>query len=905
MCDAVLGADSPPVTPLEGGSKGANLHRLTRAGFAVPRWTILGVRVFTSFAARSGIDTRIASLLQDLSTETSQRISAAIEREICGAPLDAETRGAVEAAHAALAREFVAVRSSAVDEDGDTHSFAGQLSSELNVRGIEDVCASVQRCWASAYSARSLRYRLQHGLPRPSGVAVVLQEMVRAEKSGVVFTANAADGNRDQMIISAVYGLGEALVSGEVDADTIVLDRRTGTVEQCVPGGKERCLQPRTDHTGCEYQAAPDDAGAQLALSPGEIETLATTASRIEQVYGRTLDIEWAFAHGELYILQARPLTATGQEPSPRPSTPAAGARQDSLRIWDNSNIIESFGGSTSMLTFTVGQYVYRCVFYEYYKFCGVPQRELERAEGWLRNLIAYFDGHVYYNLLNWYQMLRPLPFYRSLQVRMFERSIGVSEPTAPELIDSIAPFIGDSPSSARSKAICARVAWRSAWLWITMPSAVRAFLARYEATYREFDGIDYEHLDGAGTYMTFQRFERELLPRFGQMIAIDNTVGTSVGVLFALTGAWLPNAPDWFFWEMVKPAGNVSSAEPATELERLARWVARDEVLANLVEATPPEEMHIALVSHGYEELRDAAAAYIERFGYRSLNELKLEAPTMREDPGIFYTLLRSAARAARVPLVEGASAGAEEGERFLRAHLRGWRLAVYRTTRARARDALRARESVRFCRTRSFGIVKRMFRSMGRALQHAGALNDATDVFHLRLEELRGGFEGTLGSGDLRALVELRREQQERHRDVTPPARFETGALPYWHGQMERAGWYAAGVASSAVAGSLLHGIPCGRGVAEGAVSVVTEPTDVRGGIIVAYRTDPGWVAILPSATGLLIERGSPLTHLAIVARELGVPTIVQIPQLTQRLRSGTRVRMDGATGEIVVLS
>src|SRR5262249_29799046 len=152
---------------------------------------------------------------------------------------------------------------------------------------------------------------------------------------------------------------------------------------------------------------------------------------------------------------------------------------------------------------------------------------------------------------------------------------------------------------------------------------------------------------------------------------------------------------------------------------------------------------------------------------------------------------------------------------------------------------------------------------------------------------------------------LVTMRAQQQDRYRELVPPPRFETDGPPYWGGQLERAGWERTQSPSQAATGVILRGIPCGRGVVEGSIRIVTEPADVGGGIIAAYRPDPGWVSVRPSASGLLIERGSPLTHLAIVARELGVPTIVQIPGLIQQVTTGMRVRMDGATGEVTILA
>ena len=180
--------------------------------------------------------------------------------------------------------------------------------------------------------------------------------------------------------------------------------------------------------------------------------------------------------------------------------------------------------------------------------------------------------------------------------------------------------------------------------------------------------------------------------------------------------------------------------------------------------------------------------------------------------------------------------------------------------------------------------------------------AIDHWNDVFFLRLEELRGAYEGTTAHTDLRGLVELRKRQQAEDEQLSAPSRFTTRGAAYWRGNLERAGFVKGGVARTGV--RELRGTPSCPGVVEARAVVTDTPVDVDGGVLVTYRTDPGWVAALPSASALVIERGSPLTHVAIVARELGIPTVVQVKGAVTEMETGMRLRVDGGTGAITFL-
>lgn len=315
-------------------------------------------------------------------------------------------------------------------EDGAEHSFAGQFDSHLNVRGADAVVERVRDCWASAFSERAVRYAFAHGISRTFAPAVVLQKLIIARSSGVVFTRNPMTGAADELVISAVYGLGEGLVSGAVDADSLILDKDTGELLDITLGDNDIRFDI-TDGQGCSAVAVAEDERGTRVLADAEVAELAELSRKIEIGGGTAQDIEWAIDDTGVWLLQTRPITAAAAAVAAR-SVELRGAGErvgpDEARIWDNSNIIESFSGITSPLTFTTAADIYGRVYRGYAASLRVPQQQLRQTDAWTPVLLGTFHGRVYYNLLHWYRMVGIAPGY-PLNRRVLEAALGVAEP--------------------------------------------------------------------------------------------------------------------------------------------------------------------------------------------------------------------------------------------------------------------------------------------------------------------------------------------------------------------------------------------------------------------------------------------------------------------------------------------
>jgi pyruvate, water dikinase len=311
----------PPDAIALAGGKGASLGRMSQAGMAVPSGFIVAADAFRQFLEQRAMSATISDLLHRLNVQDAAALETAADemrRLIVTSPMPPELGNAIVDAYRALATRndshglgepTVAVRSSAVSEDGETASFAGQQETFLNVRGADQVVRRVQDCWASFFSARALFYRAEKGALDDMRMAVVVQEMVTAEKSGVMFTVDPIERRRDRMVIEAVFGLGEGIVSGLLTPDHYVLDREDGSIVREFVSVQTTALVCDAASDGTQHVELSEDEGGARVLSDDELGRLRDTGLKLEAFFGSPQDVEWCIRGRDLLLLQSRPIT--------------------------------------------------------------------------------------------------------------------------------------------------------------------------------------------------------------------------------------------------------------------------------------------------------------------------------------------------------------------------------------------------------------------------------------------------------------------------------------------------------------------------------------------------------------------------------------------------------------------
>lgn len=878
----------------ESGGKGFNLYLLSTNGINVPPFVTLPPQFFELFKETTKINDYIENIFSNPHLSMLE-VSEKIKVKIVETPFTPQLESQLEQIYKELNRSLISVRSSAHDEDSALHSFAGQLSSYLYISDFQYTLKSIKECWASAYSERSLHYRTINKLELKNiRVSVILQEMIDPAVSGVFFTCNPVNGNNEHIFINSVYGVGEGLVSGLLDADTYVLAKSDGSILEKTIVEKPKKLIRNIAKQEC----LEADVEAHLintdSLSANDIKKLKHMAEKIELFYGRPQDVEWAITNGELYILQARPVTTETEN------------NRGILYIWDNSNIVESYGGLTMPLTFGFAHYVYHQVYIQFCEVLLVPQKSIKEMDQYLNNMLGLFYGRVYYNLLNWYKLISILPGYKNNRSFM-ETMMGTNEAIQDEVAERVKP--SDFQNGPGAFIRHCLTGMKFFYFHLKIQDVVDDFQKEFHLVYNKFRKIDYSKLSADKVYEHFQKLEAEILRKWQAPIINDTLCMVHYGTFKKLTNKWLSHLGDSFYNDLLAGNGNLESAEPTKRLITLSGIVSKNEKLKALILTTPNEHCLEALNQNGQREFYDLVLDYIDRYGFRCMSEMKLEQKDLHQEPGLFFVFLKNLINCGQTDLHEYERREKEirhNAEALLEKNISGIKKVIYKWSLNHARKAVMNRENTRFCRTRIYGVVRSMFYAIGEDFTKSNIIDKKEDIFYLTLHELRGAFEGTNSIQNLRAVIEVRRKEYEGYKDIEPAPRFTTRGPVYWHNQHTEKEEVVV-FDESTLQPNQMRGTPCSPGEITGIVKVIMGPEDdmvLNGEILVTDRTDPGWIPLYPSVSALLVERGGLLSHSAIVAREMGLPTVVGIKGLTKKLKSGMKVKMNGETGMIEIL-
>jgi rifampicin phosphotransferase len=796
------------------GGKAASLARLAAAGFNPPAFFAVAADAFDANGLKSDVHT------------------------------------AFDAALARLGTGPYAVRSSGRAEDGAEHSHAGQFLSKLNV-AASDVKRAAADVWQSGFSATVAEYRRTHGLDDRDGApAVIVQRMIDARAAGVAFSADPVSGRRDRIVISATDGLGERLVSGEIDGTDYAVCRKSGSISGVVKAGP---------------------------LSKADVRALATLAANVEASFGAPQDIEWAFDRAGLHVLQARPIT-TALKPQ--------AAEDRTVTIFDNSNIVESYPGLVTPLTYSFAQYAYARVYRAFVKLVGVPEAQIAANAAVFENMLGRIDGRVYYNLINWYRALALLPGFAINRAHM-ETMMGVGAPLPAEIADRLAPPRATGLALLAEWARVARMAARLSLEALRLKSTVRGFNQRLEAALAS--KLDLTTAPLTELAAEYRRIEADLLDRWDAPLVNDFLCMIAFGGSRKLMERWLGPQGLELHNDVLIGQGDIVSAEPAQRIAKLGAMVRE---VPGLAEALETQGM---TALDGKTALQVEVASYIAKFGDRCTEELKLESITLTEDPTQLLLAVAAAARRPASSPVGHASPDGRLDQLFKGQRVKRW---IAGKVLMIAKNGVRDRENLRFERTRIFGQARRVFLAMGRELAAHGTLEAPRDIFYLTVQEVLGAIEGFAVSNNLADLVTMRKREWQAA--ITRPDPAERVVM---HGAIVTA--TRTDTAPAIVSTDALQsGTGCSAGVKTGIARVIRDPRTealVAGEILVARHTDPGWIAVFSNASAIVVERGSLLSHSAIVARELGIPCVVALKGATHWIKSGDTITVDGAAGTV----
>ncbi len=856
--------------PLVGG-KAANLGELTRAGLPVPAGFCVTTSAYAQVAAQAHLAPFIVELEQTPSDsiEPLAALASKIRNRIESTIISADIADAVAAAYRQLGDGApVAVRSSATAEDLPGASFAGQQDTYLNLIGVDAVLAAVRRCWASLWTDRAVIYRARNQIKQQSvQLAVVVQRMVPAEISGILFTADPVTGNRTICSIDASYGLGEALVSGHVNADVYRLRKRTGELLNAQIRDKTIAVWPLPGG-GTQERPVPEAQRRARVLDETLLAQLVALANRVEAHYGAPQDIEWCVEKGQLYLLQARPITSLFPLPEPRPPAELLHVYFSVGHAQVNTAALHPMSVSLFKEIFALGDYVTQA------------------------------GGRVYVDLTP------------ALRNTLLKRIL-------PKMLDGFAP---GAEAELRAFTRCPEFSAQRMKASIN-PLSVLPFLkifgnALQQMLRRDLDQIrsQYEavlmnkvadwHLQFANAEPglpklrvaaeQLRRMAPGMLPVF---LPILYNGLLPLGLLQALTkGRVAPRTVEALTRGLI---GNVTT-EMILALGDLADLARENSVLAQHLQTAQPEAaIALARSLPGVEPFFTAWDKFIERYGHRCPTENDFALPRWRESPASLVTMLVgmlevTESGAHRRQFAAAAREAEAAAEAILRVTSR-WQRPLMRGLICRVRAYLALREHHRFAFSQLFMEVRQaVLEAAQMAVKHS-LLKTVEEAWFLELNELTGLLNGEASAAALQRLIVQRQADHARFERLTPPRLLTS------EGEILR----AAGTGT--LAPDALSGVAVSAGVGEGIAHVILNPThDILrpGEILVARFTDPGWTPLFVHAGALVMEVGGMMTHGSVIAREYGLPAVVGVEGATQKIKTGQRLRVDGYQGRVTIL-
>jgi len=828
------------------GGKGASLAKLVNAGLPVPSGFHITTTAYQQFVTENALQPRILAALRDVDVAQPAHLEAAsdqIRALFIEAPIPSNIAGAIRAAYLSLSAApiSVAIRSSATAEDLPDASFAGQQDTYLNIQGVDAVLYAVRRCWSSLWTARAIGYRMRRGIdPDTVSLAVVVQQLILAEAAGILFTANPLNGRREQLVINAAWGLGEAIVGGLVTPDTYTVAKTTGRLLNCEVADKQ-VMTIRTEQGTEEHPVAAAQRQAQV-LNATQIAELARLAREIEALYGVPQDIEWCWAEGRGFIVQARPITAL----PPTPVTWEVPAGDIWMR---GGGIMEFVTEPVSPLGITWVAPALDHASYQLGKRFGIHDLTV-----W--PLMHFSNGYVFVRL-------RPTPkpkhifgLYRAL--RDHARSLE----TWPEMLATYRQRVARLSQSA-PETLSPRELWQRAQdllaagtdYWNAVSMIIRAVLQR-EGNFSKFYRRVQRSGDPAPEVVLRGHEMRPYEAECSIYALAQSARDLGLADLFTQTDSE-PLAAC-----AAHPGGAIFLAQFQAHLEAYGyQFSSIDPLMPTL--SDDPQVVLLAL--RGYVQGQEAPSARLARM-----------------------TAEREAALTA------------------LETRLPSRKFRKLTELLAQARDGARERETAMFEFGLAWRAMRRDLRELERRLVAAEALTALDDIYFMTVEEIEAtveALEARQTVAPLLTTVAQRRADWESWQGLQPPTHLPEGSKPvWWWKYITPVPEVAPQVEGNTLTGL---GVSPGKvtGIAR-VLATPSETAHFQAGdILVAHITTPAWTPLFTLAGGVVTDLGGALSHGGIVAREYGLPAVTGAGIATQRIRDGQTITVDGNTGRITL--
>ena len=870
------------------GTKGFYLSLLKGMGYNVPKTVFLSVKAFDDFLNHNGLREKIDELLKDANFNELEKLEKKC-KEIKDLILNAEVPDSIRKdimdAVNSLGVDKLAVRSSATSEDLPFASFAGMYDTYLNVPE-EKIVDYVKKVWASSWNARALSYREELGIKEVK-MGVIIQEFIDADKSGVVFSADVINMRPDVIIITSNFGLGEGIVSGEEDVDTFVIDKFEGKILEKNVQSKTQAVF-RSNNEGTEKRELPNELKEKASLSEEEIDFLRRVTVDIEKRLRRPIDVEFIFKDGEGIIVQVRPITTFVDTFG---YYEIEWKKYDDLEtIWTNINIGELMPGIILPLTWSIMKKNIDYGFYEPFKYLSILYEGL--------NFTRLFAGRAYLN----YDALRAIP--------------SVLPGGSPEIMDEL--YLGGLPfekEAEKKPGGLTKVKYTINMLrdMSTKKKESDRLMPKIDKLYKEHIKLDLRDKPFEEILDIYKKFDEIFEERHAFAIHIGcsayalpsiNMVKESLKEL----GVNLEENP--LDKKLLIGLTDMESELASAKIWDLAKMVREDSALLEIFKFTEEKEILRRVYDNRkrFKEFIDAFEDFILNFGHRCVGEFKLENKRWIEDLDHVVTMIKHFVETDIESPYEKMERQKEEREKAEEEYkklvksktMNPVKRQLYFSYLENAKIFVRLRENMKTALVKLSAIRRKYILEIAKRLIEKGLLTEENEIFYLTNSELMDLIDGKITPQVAKRIIENRKKVYKTYPNMIVPDIIKGYLKPEEVKQETKRVELGEGTIE-------LTGIPGSPGSYKGKAVIVNDPREIskmeKGDVLVASATDLGWTPLYLISGALIVEIGSVLSHGAIIAREYGIPAVMNVKNATKIIEDGDMVEVDGYNGTVRV--
>jgi len=865
------------------GPKAMSLVRMSRIGLTVPPGFCVTKIAFQEHLEQNNLIPRLRSTLDELAKakpENKGTLLADLRKAVIESPLANTVRERIENKYLALGAERVAVRSSGTAEDLPGHSFAGQHDTLLGIANVADCIEAVKKCWASLWTQRAYEYREKNGFDHLKiGMSVIIQRLIPADVSGVIFTVDPVSGGRGSIVIEACYGLGEALVSGKVTPDRFMVVRNKLKLWSRTISEKKVEHILAGDGTVTETILS-EERSSGPTLTKRQIRRLAKLALKVEAEFGSPQDIEWAISKKKIFLLQSRPITALPPEKS-----------WEARQIWCCNPAKEVMPDVATPITLSLIDALLDALFGPLFRLMC-----MDRGSHPMYGLVA---GRVYFNANIWGTIFRNLPggrdvdgmalagSHRGLQ-QVTRRLQAATDEDLPDMKFKRFKFYLKIPlviiGSLRNT-----------------PEKGRRILAKVGAETEKWSRLDPANLTTEELITCCREVMKDFNELLSHVLYLFGMI-SAILMLDMICNRWFPegNAKSG---KLLAGMGGMVDATAGLDMWRLAaaahsKTHVKDIILSD--DDWNTIEGKLSRTEPGREFL-DQWNRFMLQHGHHCRGELELYNKRWSETPDYILKFIRSHMTQMNevnpVQNFERAATERRQLEKQYRKQLKNpIKRMIFNHLLIRAQTGSVFRENVKSEVIKLLTAKRKVLLELGKRLHDKNILENEDDVFFLRHEEVAPVVNSN-ADFDIKKVIGARRAEYDKNRSITPP--------DVVFGPFDPDTYIPDAIDEQA---EVLQGFGVSPGSATGKARVIlradTQEQLLAGEILVAPFTDPGWTPYFVPAAAIVMDEGGIFSHGSIVAREYGLPAAVNVGNATKIIKTGQTIQVDGDRGVVSIL-